>query len=157
MFTVPDPDECFLPRIVHDLRGPSDHSPIADTDIPIKCTMLLKNSEEEKEFLSTAALSIQLLHTGGLDSVARIKEVLQGISDAFSLVWQKCAKEGDSPSRHAPNPGGTRSVPMLFASIGRTGPSRSGNLSAALHARQRGCSSMLTLRKSPKPICAHGT
>jgi hypothetical protein len=28
VFTVPDPDERFLPRIVHDLRGPSDHFPI---------------------------------------------------------------------------------------------------------------------------------
>jgi hypothetical protein len=55
--------------------------------------VLLKNLEEEKEFLSSAALSIQLLDTEGLDSVARIKEVSQGISDAFSLVGQKCAKE----------------------------------------------------------------
>jgi hypothetical protein len=99
MFTIPDPDECFLPRIVHDLRGPLDHSPItsivliADTDICIKRTMLPKNSEEEKGFLGTVALSIQLLHTEGLDSVARIKEVSQGILDAFSLVWHKCAKE----------------------------------------------------------------
>jgi hypothetical protein len=108
MFTVPDPDERFLPRIVHDLRGPLDHSPIAlivpiaDTDIRIKCTMLPKNSEEEKEFLGTVALSIQLLHTGGLDSVARIEEVLQGISDTFSLAWQKCAKEVTIMSRSKP-------------------------------------------------------
>jgi hypothetical protein len=99
VFTVPDPDGCFLPRIVHDLRGPSDHSPvasvvpIADTDICIKHTVLPKNSEEEKEFLGTAALSIQLLHTEGLDLVARIEEVSQGISDTFSLAWRKCAKE----------------------------------------------------------------
>jgi hypothetical protein len=108
MFTIPDPDECFLPRIVHDLRGPLDHSPIAsivpitDTDIRIKCTVLPKNSEEEREFLSTAALSIQLLHMEGLDSVARIEEVLEGISDAFSLVWQKCAKEVTITSRSKP-------------------------------------------------------
>jgi hypothetical protein len=93
MFTIPDPDGCFLPRIAHDLRGPSDHSPIAsnvlimDTDICIKCMVLPKNSEEEKEFLSSTALSIQLLNTGGLDSVARIKEVSQGILDAFSSAW----------------------------------------------------------------------
>jgi hypothetical protein len=67
VFTVPDPDECFLPRIVHDLRGPSDHSLIAsvvlivDTNNRIKHTVLPKNSEEEKEFLGSAALSIQLL------------------------------------------------------------------------------------------------
>jgi hypothetical protein len=67
MFTIPDPDGCFLPRIVHDLRGPSDHSPIASvvliavTDICIKHTVLPKNSEEEKEFLSSTALSIKLL------------------------------------------------------------------------------------------------
>jgi hypothetical protein len=67
VFTVPDPDECFLPRIVHDLRGPSDHSlialivPIADTDIHVKRTMLAKNTEEEKVFLISAALSIQLI------------------------------------------------------------------------------------------------
>jgi hypothetical protein len=99
VFTVPDPDGHFLPTIVHDLRGPSDHVliasivPIVDTDIHIKCTMLLKNSEEEKEFLGTAALSIQLLDTEGLDLVARIKEVSQGVSDTFFLAWRKCAKE----------------------------------------------------------------
>jgi hypothetical protein len=99
VFTIPDPDGHFLPRIVHDLRGPSDHSPIAllvpiaDTDIHIKCTMLPKNSEEEKEFLGSAALSIQLLDTEGLGLVARIEEVSQGISDVFSLAWCKCAKE----------------------------------------------------------------
>jgi hypothetical protein len=108
VFTVPDPDGRFLPRIVHDLRGPSDHSliasivPIVDTDICIKCTVLPKNSEEEKEFLGSATLSIQLLDTGGLDSVARIEEVLQGISDAFSLAWQKCAKEVTIMSRSKP-------------------------------------------------------
>jgi hypothetical protein len=81
VFTIPDPDGRFLPRIIHDLRGPSDHSPITlivpitDTDIRIKRTVLPKNSEEEKEFLSSAALSIQLLNTGGLDLVARIEEV----------------------------------------------------------------------------------
>jgi hypothetical protein len=99
MFTVPDPDGHFLPRIVHDLRDQSDHSPItsliliAGTDVCIKRTVVPKNSEEEKEFLSTVALSIQLLNTEGLDLVARIEEVLQGISDAFSLAWRKCAKE----------------------------------------------------------------
>jgi hypothetical protein len=99
VFTVPDPDGCFLPRIVHDLRGPLDHSPIAsivpiaDTDICIKHTVLPKNSEEEKEFLGNATLSIQLLDTGGLDLVARIEEVSQGILDAFSSAWRKCAKE----------------------------------------------------------------
>jgi hypothetical protein len=71
VFTIPDPDGHFLPRIVHDLRGPLDHSliasvvPIVDTDIHIKRTMLLKNSEEEKEFLGSAALSIQLLDMEG--------------------------------------------------------------------------------------------
>jgi hypothetical protein len=64
-----------------------------DTDIRIKCTVLPKNSEEEKEFLGSVGLSIQLLDTEGLDSVARIEEVLQGISDTFSSAWQKCAKE----------------------------------------------------------------
>jgi hypothetical protein len=162
VFTIPDPDECFLPRIVHDLRSPLDHSPvastvsIADTDIHIKHTVLPRNSEEEKEFLGTAALSIQLLHLEGLDSVARIEEVLQGILDTFSLAWQKYTPRR-SPSRCAPSPGGTRSVPMLFASIGRTGPPGSGNLSTMLNAGQRGCSLMLTLRRSPKPICACGT
>jgi hypothetical protein len=97
VFTIPDPDGRFLPRIVHNLRGPSDHSPIAsvvpiaDTDICIKHTVLPKNSEEE--FLGSTTLSIQLLNMGGLDSVARIEEVLQGILDAFSSVWQKCTKE----------------------------------------------------------------
>jgi hypothetical protein len=99
VFTISEPDECFLPRIVHDLRGPSDHSliasvvPIADTDIRIKHMVLPRNSEEEKEFLGSATLSIQLLNIGGLDLVARIKEVSQGISDAFSSAWLKCAKE----------------------------------------------------------------
>jgi hypothetical protein len=99
LFTIPDPDGHFLPRIVHDLRGPLDHSPItslipiAGTDVRIKCTVVPKNLEEEKEFLGTAALSIQLLDMEGLDSVARIKEVSQGISDAFSLAWCKCTKE----------------------------------------------------------------
>jgi hypothetical protein len=64
--------------------------------------MLLKNSEEGKEFLGSAALSIQLLDTEALDSVARIEEVLQGISDAFSLVWLKCAKEVTIMSRSEP-------------------------------------------------------
>jgi hypothetical protein len=108
VFTVPDPNGHFLPRIVHDLRGPSDHSPIASlipimgTDICIECTVLPKNSVEEKEFLGTVALSIQLLDMGRLDSVARIKEVLQGISDTFSLVWLKCAKEVTIMSRSEP-------------------------------------------------------
>jgi hypothetical protein len=108
MFTVPDPDGRFLPRIVYDLRGPSDHSPIAsvvpiaDTDIRIKHTVLPKNLEEEKEFLGTVALSIQLLHTEGLDSVARIKEISQGISDAFSSAWRKCTKEVTITSRSKP-------------------------------------------------------
>jgi hypothetical protein len=53
---------------------------IVDTDIRIKRTVLPKNSEEEKEFLGSAALSIQLLDTGRLDSVARIEEVSQVIS-----------------------------------------------------------------------------
>jgi hypothetical protein len=99
VFTISDPDGCFLPRLAHDLRGPSDHTlitsvvPISDTDIQIKCTVLPKNLEEEKEFLGSAAISIQLLDTEGLDLVARIEEVSQGISDAFSLAWQKCTKE----------------------------------------------------------------
>jgi hypothetical protein len=37
--------------------------------------------------------SIQLLDLEGLDSVARIEEVSQGISDTFSLAWCKCGKE----------------------------------------------------------------
>jgi hypothetical protein len=109
VFTIPDPDEHFLPRIVHDLRGPLDHSliasivSIADTDIHIKCTMLPRNLEEEKEFLGTTALSIQLLYIeGGLKSVARIEEVLKGISDAFSLAWQKCTKEVTITSHSKP-------------------------------------------------------
>jgi hypothetical protein len=54
--------------------------------------MLPKGSEEEKEFIGSVALSIQLLDTGGLDLVARIEEVLQGILDAFSLAWCKYTK-----------------------------------------------------------------
>jgi hypothetical protein len=62
-----------------------------------------------------------------------------------------------SPSCHTPNPGRTRSVPTPFASTGRTDPPGSGSLSAVPHARQRGCSLMLALRKYLKPTCAHGT
>jgi hypothetical protein len=49
--------------------------------------VLPKNLEEKKEFLSNAALALQLLDTKGLDLVARIEEVLQEISDAFSSAW----------------------------------------------------------------------
>jgi hypothetical protein len=108
VFTIPDPDGQFLPRLAHDLRGPSDHTPItsfvptSDTDIQIKCTVLPKNSEEEKEFLGSVPLSIQLLNTEGLDLVTRIEEVSQGISDTFSLAWQKCAKEVTITSHSKP-------------------------------------------------------
>jgi hypothetical protein len=68
MFTVPDPKGCFLPRLTHDLRGTLDYMPIAsiipivDTDIRIKCTMLPKNSEEEKEFLANIVQFFPLLN-----------------------------------------------------------------------------------------------
>jgi hypothetical protein len=161
VFTIPDPDERFLPKIVHDLRGPLDHSPItlivpiADTDTHIKHTVLLKNSEEEKEFLGTAALSIQLLHMKGLDSVARIEEVSQGISDAFSLAWQKCTKEVTITSHS--KPWWNQECADAICQYWEDRSPRSGNLSAVLHARQRGCSLMLALRRSPKLICAHET
>jgi len=82
-----------------EIRKPSDHIPliieisIGDVNTNINIWSIKKDSEEEKEFISSLVQGIQSLNTSAIRSQANLEASVQQLANVFENAWNTHSKQ----------------------------------------------------------------